>query len=105
MPPLARYTALLDRGNRTITREAIGTFAYTRDIDSEGQYTLYPSLEEISSLASEGRLDDNDKTFEDLFLVDLIWAQAIASDRRLQDPMSSKIMKPLVELLRRGIYD
>ena len=89
--------------HRTISRGHSRPFPHTR-ILVNGQLGAYPLLDTIPVRASRA-LDDNEATFKDLYLEDLIWAQAIAADQRLLNPMSEKVMKPLVELLRRGIYD
>ena len=48
--------------------------------------------------------DNIKETFHNLYLGDTIWAVAISAEFSLEDPRK-EIFKPLVELLKRGIYD
>ena len=65
----------------------------------------YPSLHRIAERAREYEGDNNGETFRDLFLGDMIWANAISSEFSLRDPRKKQILAPLVELIQRGIYD
>ena len=81
-----------------ISRDISGKFARARNSKEK-----YPRPEEIVRRAREGH-DSNEETFADLYLDDLLWAQAIASDHRLKG-RDREVIEPLVELLNRGIYD
>ena len=81
-----------------ISRDISGKFSHARNSKEK-----YPRPEEIVRRAREGN-DSNEETFADLYLDDLLWVQAIASDHRLKE-RDREVIEPLVELLNRGIYD
>ena len=80
------------------SRDISGKFSYAQNSKEK-----YPLPEEIVRRAREG-YDSNEETFADLYLDDLLWAQAITSDHRLKE-RDREVIEPLVELLNRGIYD
>ena len=75
-----------------ISRDTSGKFSHTWNSKEK-----YPRPEEIVRRAREG-YDSNEETFADLYLDDLLWAQAIASDHCLKE-RDCEVVEPLVELL------
>jgi len=64
----------------------------------------YPSVGEIVKRACLYDGDNPGETFNNLYLGDAIWASAISAEFSLNDGWR-EVVKPLVELLKRGIFD
>jgi len=64
----------------------------------------YPSVGEIVKRARLYDGDNPGETFNNLYLGDTIWASTISAEFSLNDGRR-KVVKPLVELLKRGIFD
>ena len=81
-----------------ISRDISGEFSHAQNSKEK-----YSRPEEIVRRARES-YDFNEETIADLYLDDLLWAQAIVSDHRLKE-RDCEVIEPLVELLNRRIYD
>ena len=75
-----------------ISRDISGKFSCARNSKEK-----YQQPEKIVRGAREG-YDSNEETFADLYLDDLLWAQAIMSDHHLKE-RDCEVIEPLVELL------
>ena len=101
-PYLVQANGMYENNSNLSCPISRGTFV-NHGFDRVG-FGCYPSVGEIVNRARMYEGDNVGETFNNLFLGDAIWASAISAEFSLNDGRK-EIVKPLVELLKQGIYD